>query len=1573
MTLPAKKWIKEGAKRRDSTAPAKEREHESSAVKSRLSSMQKALGNRAIERIYRTRQKEAERESEAGKKRPSKAPKRKREKPAPSEVGIKLPAPKAAPAEKAEKPKVLALEGRSESMAAAFADAPASQIAATYPSLGKILSKRLEKERAETVKNAPKLTASLTGEGGKAGKKLVKVGTSAKKEPLAGGVEEEREAEERVPEHKNLSAPVDNEKVLNSLAQGASENFIGWFKNNFRSFLNSIKTSDPGLNTKAGLKPKVKLEGNADPARSDRDRDEAQSAVEEERDTEILRFAKHPGQERIRPKTIRREFGAAPPPKKEEPVKSEENGGMRDYLEMQIPKNVREKADELLKPILRKGLEKFKNGVMSSAKRRDADKRAEEEKKRAEAQELNRRAQKDQEEAVAAGRRNVAGEQKRGIEDAAKAAEEFAREAAKEHESTKKSIADTAKKAETDAGKEIEKGEKEAGKLKEEGEREAKRKKRELEAKQRDKSWWERAADAIKSAVKAITEAIDKIFAKIREAVKKVIDKAKKLAIALINKARKFIIKKLEAFRKWAKKMVNRYVKNYFPALAEKINRAIDRFVERAKKVVNRVAEGLVAGIKALAAALSKALDKILSTFQTALKAAVGIVGAALTGDFAEALKIAIEAACSIAGIDSKPIFGFLRRAGALFAKILKSPGKFFKNLAEAVGGGVRNFAKNIKKHLVTGLFAWLTGVLSEAQIELPKRFDLKGIFFLAMQILGLTYANIKARIIKRYPRAQGVIDKLEKGFEIVKELVTKGPVALWKRVASAMRNFKETVISGIRNFVITTLVKEGVLWLLSLLNPVSAIVKVVKLLYDFIMFLVESFDRIKSFVISVYNSLAAIAAGSLGPAKKAVEESLAKILPVAVNLLARLAGLGGIAKTVKKIIAKVSRPVNRVIDRVVEKAVAFAKKLLGRGKRGFKKARKKIKKIFKIERRIGRPISFAAGKERHRLWIAKKRGRAVPMAASRPLPVAARIESWRREAGKLPQQKRKRAEKLIANAEAALKNLYIKAETEEKIEKEATKDRKVTEAEAKRARYAERSTVDAQKRLAEILKELLPLVEGEAEGLQKRFKPEIENMHPAARSIFVRQLRKMEAEKIDSWKTLAETVEKRSKKMKLLSEKPLLRSHDFGRSVQQNEAVEALESVGREKKEGEETTLWQRYESSRTDKRVTKIEFISHRVGGIHARKSKSAGSAYEAVKKYIFDKGHKGRVTGALKDYYRAALESSLSGREHYEYRPEIPQDGMRLENGIFSIKYSYTSPKHEKKSFVVEFDFRKMDTEAETTQKVRGENLTLKEPGSRGRTVSSGMLKDFEGYGGEAATDRESFLELEFLRSFVKKRFEEKGYGKEKLEEAAKTFDKRELLKELNAQERDDFRSEFESFKREMKGYKGDQRFDSAHLVADWFGGSGYKEALNLVVTSAEYNRVVMAGAEKSIEKEIKSNSPSAIFNLTVAATWDQLTDKEIKNAATVPAIYKQIMQIKSRLDLKRDESREVAKKAADELYAILASKQDPRRVLRVKYYAGEIVSPVEKPLTERGIGCDIWMSSFFKFDKREKCLL
>lgn len=400
------------------------------------------------------------------------------------------------------------------------------------------------------------------------------------------------------------------------------------------------------------------------------------------------------------------------------------------------------------------------------------------------------------------------------------------------------------------------------------------------------------------------------------------------------------MIDKLNKFRDWAKNQVNKYLKDRFPNLAKRINDGIDGVVDTAIEGVNVVADAAIAGVEAVADGLAADLDRVLQVFQTALKAAVQIAGAVITGDFAEALRVAVQAACDIAGIDSKPIFDFIDRAAGQVMAILKDPQTFFNNIMEAIGGGVSNFAKNIQQHLIKGLIGCLTGALSEVNLSLPETFDAKGILSLVMQILGLTYENIKAKVIKKFPPAAQVIDGVEKGIEIVNE----GPGALWEEVKQSFSNLKETVISGIQDFVIKTVVKEGIAWLLGLLTPVGAIAKLLKLIFDFVMFLVERFEQIKDFVMSVYNSITAIVSGNLSQAKQAVEDALSRSLPVVISLLASLAGLRGIGKTVKNIIGKVAKPVNKIVDKLIDRMVKFAKKLLKKGKAVAKKAKKKVK-----------------------------------------------------------------------------------------------------------------------------------------------------------------------------------------------------------------------------------------------------------------------------------------------------------------------------------------------------------------------------------------------------------------------------------------------------------------------------------------------------------------------------------------------------------------------------------------------------------------------------------------------------
>jgi hypothetical protein len=900
-----------------------------------------------------------------------------------AEVAVELPAPPGVPAkEEVAKVEALSLAGSSETALVGFVEASPSQMAATQPSLGAELDSKVNREQQEEAEKAPVLVARTSGrvEEGLTPPEQIPVPGEAS---LGDGVTGPEPGKLAAAPHENRGAAPSNAENEKSLDKQAEGGFLDWLRNNFRNFLDKIRTKDPGLNTGAGARPNVKLEGEADPERLQNQRQEAEGQLKAQRQAATEAFKSHPGQENIQPKEIKEEKTALLSPEVAVKIETAEDPGAADYVKAPLPAEVRSQADELLAQRLKPNLSEAKVKTEEAAQKRDKDKAAEIANAENEAARINQKADKDQRDIVVQNRREVAKQQKTGIEEAYAQVNDFNREADKEQTAARKEIGNKVKDSESRAREELDKGEKDADRKKQEGEQKAAAKKEELEKDQKKESWWKRAANAVKKAVKAITKAIDVIFNEIRAAVKTIIEKAKNAAIALINAARDWIVDKLNKFRDWAKSMVDTYLKDRFPNLAKRINGAIDAVVDTAIAGVNFVADAAIAGIEALASALSKALDKILQVFQTALKAAVQIAGAIITGDFAEALRIAVQAACDIAGIDSKPIFDFIDRAAAQVMKILKAPGEFFNNLMAAVGGGVRNFAKNIRKHLISGLIGWLTGALSEAAITLPEKFDARGIFSLVMQILGLTYANIKAKVIKRLPGAAKVFSAVEQGFEIVRRLVTEGPIALWEQFKQSLADFKEIVLSGIRNFVITTVVKEAITWLLGLLNPAAAIVKVVKLLFDFVMFLVERFQQIKDFVLSVYNSIAAIAAGAVEKATQAVEDALGRSLPVVISLLASLAGLGGIGKTVKNIIAKVSKPVNRLVNALVDRIVKFAKKLLAKGKAAAKKVQEKVRQWWSLKK------SFTdAGGASHTLSYRGAGKAATLMIKSSPAPL---------------------------------------------------------------------------------------------------------------------------------------------------------------------------------------------------------------------------------------------------------------------------------------------------------------------------------------------------------------------------------------------------------------------------------------------------------------------------------------------------------------------------------------------------------------------------------------------------------
>ena len=139
-------------------------------------------------------------------------------------------------------------------------------------------------------------------------------------------------------------------------------------------------------------------------------------------------------------------------------------------------------------------------------------------------------------------------------------------------------------------------------------------------------------------------------------------------------------------------------------------------------------------------------------------------------------------------------LMGVLAKAATAIGKIIKDPIGFLNNLVHAVGAGLKLFLANIADHLKKGLVSWLLGTAVKAGLDLPSSFDLKGIIQLITSLLGLTWANIRARITSKGVPDQAVT-AAEKSVPIAEKLSKEGPAGAEKEIVAEVGDLKATIL----------------------------------------------------------------------------------------------------------------------------------------------------------------------------------------------------------------------------------------------------------------------------------------------------------------------------------------------------------------------------------------------------------------------------------------------------------------------------------------------------------------------------------------------------------------------------------------------------------------------------------------------------------------------------------------------------------------------------------------------------------------------------------------------------------
>jgi hypothetical protein len=276
-----------------------------------------------------------------------------------------------------------------------------------------------------------------------------------------------------------------------------------------------------------------------------------------------------------------------------------------------------------------------------------------------------------------------------------------------------------------------------------------------------------------------------------------------------------------------------------------------------------------------------------------------------------------------------------LRKVAHVIGQIIDDPIGFLGNLVSAVKMGLDNFVGNIVQHFKVGFFDWLMGNMPPG-IQFPDKWDMPGIFHFLMQILGLTWTNIRQRAVTKL--GEPIVAALEEVFEIFQIIRKEGLAGLWKYIKDKIGDIKAMVIDAIQDMLISEVVKAGITFVISLLNPVGAFIKACKAIYEIVMFFVNNGKKILALINSIIDSVALIVQGNLGGAAKLVENALARLVPITIGFLASLLGLGNISEKAQKIIKAIQAPINKAIDWVLDKAIALSKKL------GLDKLVKKVK-----------------------------------------------------------------------------------------------------------------------------------------------------------------------------------------------------------------------------------------------------------------------------------------------------------------------------------------------------------------------------------------------------------------------------------------------------------------------------------------------------------------------------------------------------------------------------------------------------------------------------------------------------
>ena len=476
-------------------------------------------------------------------------------------------------------------------------------------------------------------------------------------------------------------------------------------------------------------------------------------------------------------------------------------------------------------------------------------------------------------------------------------------------------------------------------------------------------------------------------------------------AQAAIASARKEIDKTFndlpESLRTWAEGERQKFGAQ-LDGLGQQVEQARTGFI----KDVSGKAIAAVAAVQAEVEKLRQAAKGLLGKIYDAIKAFVD-----------DPIKAIIEGLLMILGIPPAAFWALVARIKEVISDIADDPEGFLNNLVDAVKQGFQQFFDNFGKHLLNGFWQWLFQGLTKLGVQIPADISLGSLVKLALEVMGISWPRIRGVLVKYIGEENVAL--IEHAWTFISTLVEKGIDGVVELLKGMLDPAKliDQIISAAISFMVETVIKKVALKILGLLNPATAVLQAIELIYDVLVWIFQNAARIFKLIEAVVGGIADIIAGRISGAANVVEKALSMMIPPVIDFFAELLGLGDLPWQIADIVKKLQDYVLSLIDRAVKFLVDKVKALLGidKGKGA-------------ADTELGEEVSFRAGGESHRQWIAPD---GTPMMASTTETVAARLEAWKTEAQtdlKDDETKRNQVMALIASAGAKLQDVVSQA-----------------------------------------------------------------------------------------------------------------------------------------------------------------------------------------------------------------------------------------------------------------------------------------------------------------------------------------------------------------------------------------------------------------------------------------------------------------------------------------------------------------------------------------------------------------